>query len=437
MYSSTDTNKIRLGQLNGDGRLDVAGVGWGTNTVSVLLNDGQGGLKAPVAYPVQHAGYEDLEIGDVTGDGLDDLVVMSGQGFVPNVSVVPQLAAGGFGAAAPSTVDPSALTHGIGLGDVTGDGRNDVVASYGGNSPGSAIAVLAQTAGGTLGAPTSYPSYDIPEPVDVADLDLDGRADVVVLHGGWLKAGVYRQQADGTLGSEALYTLPYASHYNPHGLAVGDVNGDGSPDVALADYNNGLIVLRNATPPSSAPGAPNLTAAIAASGSISLTWKAPSSNGGAPSGYKVYRGTTSGGETLLATLGTTTSFTDATAAFGVTYYYRVSASNSLGEGAPSNERSATIANLPGAPTLLSAKSGNAGVALSWNPPASNGGAAISAYKIYRGTASGGETYLTTVGNVTTYTDKSASNRKLYYQISAVNAVGEGPRSNELVTSHGH
>ena len=437
MYSSPDTNKIRLGQLNGDGRLDVAGVGWGTNTVSVLLNDGQGGLKAPVSYPVQHAGYEDLEIADATGDGLDDLIVMSGQTYgVPNVSVVPQLAAGGFGTAAPSTVAPNTNTQGIGVGDVTGDGRNDVVASYGGNRPASAIAVLAQTAGGTLAAPTSYQSYDIPEPVDVADIDLDGRADVVVLHGGWLKAGVYRQQAGGTLGSEELCSIPYASHYNPHGLAVGDINGDGSPDVAIADSNNGLVVLRNATSPSSAPGAPDLTAAIAGGGSISLTWKASSSNGGAPSGYKVYRGTTSGGETLLATLGAATSFSDSTAAVGVTYYYRVSAFNSLGEGAPSNERSAIVANRPGAPTLLSAKSGSGGVALSWNPPASNGGAAITAYKVYRGTTSGGETLLTTVGNVTAFTDKSAPNRKLYYQVSAVNAVGEGPRSNELATTHG-
>ena len=43
MYASSNTGKIRLGQLNGDGRLDVAGVGWGTNTVDVLLNDGHRG----------------------------------------------------------------------------------------------------------------------------------------------------------------------------------------------------------------------------------------------------------------------------------------------------------------------------------------------------------------------------------------------------------
>ncbi len=246
---TADGRLVRLGKLDGDARVDVAAVGWGTNTVSVLLNDGAGGLQAPVSYPAQHAGYDDLEVGDVTGDGRDDLVVMSGQLYaVPNLSVVPQLAGGGFGAAAEYRVAPDTNTNGVGVGDVTGDGRNDVVVSYGGNRPSSNLAVFPQTSSGALGAPVAYPSYDIPEPVDVADLNRDGRDDVVTLHGGWNNAGVYVRQPSGGLAAEDLYAIPYASHYEAQGLAVGDFSGDGATDLAIADYNHGLVALYGTAP---------------------------------------------------------------------------------------------------------------------------------------------------------------------------------------------
>src|SRR5918996_466046 len=262
-YSTGQTRRpksVAVGDISGDGRLDVAGVGWGTNTVSVLLNDGAGGLQAPVEYAARHAGYEDLEVGDVTGDGRHDLVVMSGQTYsVPNVSVLAQQAAGGFGAPAEYRVDTNLEgpfnTNGIAIGELSGDDRLDVVASLGGNRPGSRIAFFNQTEEGTLAEPIVYASYDIPEPVEVGDVDRDGRPDVVTLHGGWNRAGVYAQHVVGGVNGEDLYPIPYASHYESHGLALGDVSGDGRPDVALADYNHGLVVLYSepAEPPPPPP----------------------------------------------------------------------------------------------------------------------------------------------------------------------------------------
>jgi len=261
LTSTTDGRIVRLGNLNGDTRLDVASVGWGTNTVSVLLNNGAGGLQAPVSYPAQHAGYDDLGVGDVTGDTRDDLVVMSGQTYaVPNLSVVPQLAGGGFGPAAEYRVAPNTNSNGVGIGDVTGDGRKDVVLSFGGNRPSSNLAVFPETSSGTLGAPVVSPSYDVPEPVEVADVDRDGRADVVTLHGGWNRAGVYLQLPAGGLGSEDLYEIPYASHYEAEGLAVGDFSGDGSQDLAIADYYHGLVVLYGSAPPPAADVSVDVTA---------------------------------------------------------------------------------------------------------------------------------------------------------------------------------
>ncbi len=255
-----DGHKIRLGKLDADADLDIAGVGWGTNTVTVLLNDGTGHFASSRVYAAQHSGYEDLEVGDVSGDGRADIVVMSGQLYAtPNLSVLAQTA-NGFAAPAEYRVGANVNTQGIGIGDVTGDGRSDVVASYGGNRPSAFIAVFAQTAAGTLASPVQYTSYDIPEPVDVADLNLDGKADVVTVHGGWLRAGIYLQGAGGTLGPEELTEIPYASHYNPHGLAVGDVDADSSPDVVIADSNNGLVILPGIAPPLTADRAVALVA---------------------------------------------------------------------------------------------------------------------------------------------------------------------------------
>src|SRR5262249_34186098 len=99
----------------------------------------------------------------------------------------------------------------------------------------------------------------------------------------------------------------------------------------------------SATPvaPITPPSAPQNLQATPGNGSVALAWGAPSSLGGAASvTYTLYRSTSSGTETLLQGNVSGTTFTDSTASNGPTYYYKVSASNSAGEGPLSNEASA-------------------------------------------------------------------------------------------------
>src|SRR2546421_362491 len=189
------------------------------------------------------------------------------------------------------------------------------------------------------------------------------------------------------------------------------------------------------TAPATPPSAPQGLSASPGDATVTLTWSAPSSNGGSPiTNYRIYRATTSGGETLKATIGNALTYTDTAVTNGVTYYYQVSAVNNVGEGPRSNEASATPtapATPPGAPQSLVATAGDATVTLTWSAPSSNGGSPITNYRIYRGTSSNGETLKATIGNVLTYTDTTVTNGvTYYYQFSAVTAAGEGPRSNE-------
>lgn len=106
----------------------------------------------------------------------------------------------------------------------------------------------------------------------------------------------------------------------------------------------GLVVslLLAATPGlAQAPSAPTLTA-VARPGRIDLSWAPPSTNGTDPVlGYKLYRGTASGLETFVTTLGIVIWYIDTSVTVGTTYYYQVSAFSSAGEGPRSNEVSAT------------------------------------------------------------------------------------------------
>lgn len=243
----TSQQSVAVGALNlhGPGRMDLVSVSWDTGG-NTYTNDGAGTFTAsPWATTV--AGYNSMATGDLDGDGVSDVAVASGQGFAPTVTLNRNNGNGTLSQI--GTLDGtcgSLASHGIGIGDLNHDGINDVVVSGGGNSPSSCLQLYYGTGKGQFAAAQLIPSYDIPETLQVADINLDGLADVVVVHGGWNTLGVYLQQANGTLQSELHFDLPYASHYGTQGLAVGDVNGDGYPDVVIGDYNHGLVTLLNA-----------------------------------------------------------------------------------------------------------------------------------------------------------------------------------------------
>lgn len=91
----------------------------------------------------------------------------------------------------------------------------------------------------------------------------------------------------------------------------------------------------------------------------------------------------------------------------------------------------TIPTVPGAPTSLSATAGAGKIDLSWTTPSSDGGSAITGYKIYRDTSSSPTTLLTTTGVTNSYSDTSVTpGTQYYYRVKATNVMGDSDYSNE-------
>jgi fibronectin type 3 domain-containing protein len=166
------------------------------------------------------------------------------------------------------------------------------------------------------------------------------------------------------------------------------------------------------------PAAPSGLAATAGDGSVGLDWN---DNGeGDLDGYNVYRSTTSGSgySQINGSLVSYSNYTDNTVTNGTTYYYVVTAVDTLSnESAYSVEDSATPSDTtaPAAPTNLSATAGDSTVSLDWDD---NSEGDLDGYNVYRSTTSGsGYTQIngSLVGS-SDYTDNSVTNGTTYYYV---------------------
>ena len=189
--------------------------------------------------------------------------------------------------------------------------------------------------------------------------------------------------------------------------------------------------------PQSCPSAPQALNVIAKYSQVNLSWSVPLSDGGAViTAYNIYRSST--GESdfilLISVDATTMTYLDTNVSNGQDYYYIVKAVNELGESNASNEVVATPGLVPSAPQALQAIAEDDHINLSWSVPLSDGGSAITEYKIYRSTTSESDySLLATVnGNILTYVDDKVNNGQTYYYfISAINDIGQSDASNEV------
>jgi hypothetical protein len=217
---------VGIGDFNHDGKLDVAACDGASNTVAILLGNGDGTLGPPTAFSVGAFPIA-ISVADFNNDHNLDLVVAN-----QNDNTVSVLLGKGNGAfQLVKTYNVGASPSSVTTADFNNDGNTDFAVATTGTY------IFLGNGDGSFGAPKAYPAIG-GNAIVAADLNGDGKADLIT--GAW-GVSVLWGNGDGTFRISD-YAVPYVA-----GIAIGDFNGDGKPDILGTDSgdNEVLVLLQN------------------------------------------------------------------------------------------------------------------------------------------------------------------------------------------------
>ncbi len=234
---------VTAADFNGDAWTDLAVSNHGSNTMSVLLNNGDGTFGSATNYG--GGNYPGgITSADLNGDGFIDLAMVNynpfGTGYV---GVYLNDGRGTFTGAGAFTTGGSYSSHLV-VGDFNEDGIPDVATA---NTFSHNVSLLFGDGTGALSAPVIYRGNTYPHVGAAADFDGDTHLDVAWANNGTNYFTVHRNLGNGTFADPQSFPT---GGTNVRALAVGDLDGDGRPDVVTANASSGTIsVLINTTAP--------------------------------------------------------------------------------------------------------------------------------------------------------------------------------------------
>lgn len=247
-YSGYTVDGLKTGDLNNDGLTDIAVCHWNSSYINIFTQNVNGGFSIK-SVPILSGGYDEIDIADMNGDKLNDVIFMPGQLLQSTLQILYQKPQFGITDSVflyKYTEDYYPAFQGIGIGDLDNDGRNDLVGSKGGND--GYLLLMYQDSLGTIGNNNvKIPAYDIPTPVEIADLNCDGNNEIIVGHSGWGSVTIYEKDKSQKYSNYLRFNSSF--YYYPYSMAVGDLNNDNKSDIVSVDNGANISILYNTSKP--------------------------------------------------------------------------------------------------------------------------------------------------------------------------------------------